>query len=94
MGQWWDLWTPKACMILTAMLAKPEGWGLAACTYPRLSALELYMSRAPGLLAGGKPRLFAGEVGGPYDWAKLFITESTPPEVTTRCHHQSQSVQV
>lgn len=74
---------------LTAMAGNVEGWGLAACTQPTLSAAEpLYMSMAgPGELAAGKPlRAFAaaaaacGDAGGPKPWAaaaaawQLFIT--------------------
>jgi hypothetical protein len=64
------LWT------LTARVGKPEGCGLAACTYPATlsAALELYMSMGPGELAGGNaPRELAaaaaaaacGDAGGP-----------------------------
>ncbi len=73
--------------ILTAILGNPVGCGLAAWTYPvTLSEVPLYMSRAPGLLAGGNRlvlRVAAGEVGGPYaDCA--FITDINPPDVTTK----------
>lgn len=52
------------------MAGKPDGCGLAACTYPTLSAaLELYISIVgPGEFVAGNPPLVVavcGDAGGP-----------------------------
>lgn len=55
---------------LTAIAGNPDGWGLAACTQPTLSApLELYMSIVgPGEFVDGNPGrvvVVCGDAGGP-----------------------------